>query len=286
MNFLKGGGEQEASPKFDVSRMSAPGMVSTLSLLGNNMQVRDKSVKTLQYTARMIGGYYAHQLSQVHRSVLFDLWQTCSMGRKVFRLGKSINCLQALLGKLTRLHKMPETVREVAFCLELLEHIFLGVFLVYDNVLFLGRARLLPGYEPKRWESRTFGTWFLHDVAALVRKLLLLGANAADLSMIQATASEHSGREVEARQSALRASQRRLVWELIKSFCDVNVSGRLFANSEFPGKAMLQPHLHFLFSTSSSKERGRGASCDGPVGLFGAVSAILAVTDAVVEEVG
>lgn len=254
--------------------MSETGLVSTLSVLASNLQIRDKGVKVLQYTARMIGGYYARQLKQVHRSVLFDLWQTCSMGRKVFRLGKSINCLHALLGKLTRLHKMPETVREVAFCLELLEHIFLGIFFIYDNVLFLGRARLLPGYEPKLWESRTFGAWFLHDVATLVRKLLLLGANAADLVHI----GGESGREVEIRQAALRASQRRLVWELLKSLCDVNVSGRLFINSD-AGKAFLRPLL-----LASSHDRG-ATSCDGPVGLFGAISALMAVTDAVAEQV-
>ena len=254
-------------------------MISTLSSLSNNMQVRDKSVKVLQYAARMICVHQQQQLSAVHTKVLTDLCFTCSMGRKVFRLGKSINSLHALMGKLARLHKPPETVREVAFCLEMLEHIFIGLFYYYDHALLLGRARLLPSYNAKLWEGRTYGTWFLHDFVLLVRKLLLLGTNAADQIQVEegvrARYAANQGdieREVRVRLLALRRSQRHLLWDLAKALCDINVSGRFFANSD-TGRALVQG---FPFCREGVSAR--------PIGYFGFVSAIMAIVEAVAVE--
>lgn len=270
-------------------------MINTLSGLSNNMQVRDKSVKALQYAARLICVHQQQQLSTVYTKVLTDFWITCSMGRKVFRLGKSITSLHALMDKLARLHKPPETVREVAFCLEMLEHIFMSLFFYYDHVLLLGRARLLPSYNAKLWESRTYGTWLLHDLTFLVRKLLLLGTNAADQMRVEegvraryALPSDDAGsggssittvsnqgdieREVRLRLVALRRSQRRLFWDLIKALCDVNVSGRFFANSD-TGTALVRG-LPFCREGVSAR----------PVALFGFVSAIMAIVEAVALE--
>jgi len=243
-----------------------------LSLYSNHLNLRDKTVKAVQYSCRFLASYYgSHPRAQLQAQLLGDVTFMCSMGRKLFRIFKSINCLEQLMSKLRRVPASIATVKEVAFILEMLEHLFLGLFYYYDNVLLLGRSKLLPSYDGNLWDLRAYSAWFLHDGTAFIRKLLLLYDCAVDEhrerggDAIVTTTSP--GRIVQQRRQAviraLAKRRTRLLWGIFKSLCDLCVSGGMFANLSSPGKQR------------RVSERA--------IGLCGTISAVIAISDSMEE---
>ena len=257
---------------------SAPQRMSSytqLSLYSNHLNVRDKTVKAVQYSCRFLASYYVSlPEAQVQAQLLGDVTFLCSMGRKLFRIFKSINCLEQLMSKLRRVPASITTVKEVAFILEMFEHLFLGLFYYYDNVLLLGRSKLLPKYDGRLWELRAYSAWFLHDGTAFIRKLILLYDCAVDehrergdaLVTTSTSTTTSPGRVVQQRRQAvmraLAKRRTRLLWGIFKSFCDLWVSGGMFANLTSPGNRRVT---------------------ETTIGLCGAVSAVIAISDSMEE---
>lgn len=258
--------------------------VAQLAACSNHLNVRDKTVKALQYTCRMLVGHYGSRFTAQQVAVMRNVSFLCSMGRKLFRLGKSVTCLNDLIKKLSPANNLlsserpPRTVREVAFCLELLEHVFMSMFILYDHVLFLGRAQLLTSYDARLWESRNYGVWLLHDAARLCRSTLLLTNCSLELSRLPPSDSATDAGDAEglvaARRAELQRRIRQLVWDVCKSCCDVGVSGGMFATT-VSGKAAMR-----RWAPPSWRH---GVLQDGTIGLLGAVSAVMSAADSAAE---
>jgi len=257
--------------------------VATLSAWSNHINVRDKSVKTLQYASRIVWGYHANSFSPDRLAELRNVSFLCSMARKVFRLGKSINCLNDLVNKLTRGNVMlgdrpPRNLKELNFCLELLEQVFLALFMLYDHMLFFGRAKILLNYDGALWESRNYCVWFLYDATGLCRRVLQLFDCSRELHQLDSSQSELDRlamssdlhpQQQETRRRELQKQLQQVCWDLVKSCCDVSVSGGFFANT-VAGKQLLQDWVPFL---------RRVVPSDGAIGVMGTASAVMAVIE-------
>lgn len=276
-----------------------PQSVAQLAVYSNNVQIRDKSVKAIQYACRMMVGYHVGKMSTEDVAVLSSVSFLCSMGRKAFRLCKSINCLHVLITKMSNNnianHSMPKTIKEVAYCLELLEHVFLGLFYYYDNILFIGRAKIMRKYNAKVWDERAYGSWFLHDLIMLVRKVLLLGDCRYDMYLLSQDRTRllagvnhplnrspslsrrspfrmvsYSSELLEQQLQSLSSKSIRLLWDLTKSLCDVGVSGGMYATT-YNGNLLFKRTI----------PGWRAGWQDGTIGLLGMISAVMAVADQV-----
>jgi hypothetical protein len=235
----------------------------------NHVNLRDKTIKVAQYGCRFFASYYS-SLPQKNIELLGDLSFMCSMGRKLFRVFKSINCLELLVSKLRRVPTSITTVKEVAFILEMLEHVFLTLFYYYDNVLLLGRSKILPNYDSRLWDLRTYSAWSLHDITAFIRKLLLLYDCVVDEQregriLDSTTSPARTGSIVQQRRQAtmrvLAKKRVRLLWGIFKSMCDLCVSCSMFTNLR----------------------SGERRVSDTAIGLCGTASAIIAISDSMEE---
>jgi len=262
--------------------------ISKLSGYSNHINVRDKSVKVMQYAARVIANYHIG-LSQEEVAIMRNVTFICSMARKVFRLGKSINCLNELMGKLANnnnafsVDRIPKTVQELAFCLELLEQVFLSIFFLTDHALFFGRAKLVANYDPQRWEPCNYSFWFLYESTTLFRKVILFAdcwhelyhlESAADSLLSPVHTTPTRAQQVQdSRRRELKRQARRLSWELFRSFCDVGVSGGFFARTD-AGQRLIKQFLPFMRSVLPT---------DGAIGIMGVLSASMVVIDSASE---
>ena len=171
--------------------------LETCTGLSKKLAFRDKSVKTLQYCCRFLIGYYGANLNPKSRAVLATVVNQCSQGRKVFRLLKSINMLQSLVAKSGALTENSEDVgkllglveghgnavigyKQLAKYFEYLEIIFIAIYFGFDNVLFLGRATIIPKevYDPQasQWERATFSVWLANDISCFIKLILQITA--------------------------------------------------------------------------------------------------------------
>ena len=67
-----------------------------------NLNVRDKSVKVIQFGAKMLLGYFQSNASKETLDILRNVNLTCANGRKVFRLLKSLKFISNILKIITK----------------------------------------------------------------------------------------------------------------------------------------------------------------------------------------
>ncbi len=163
--------------------------------VSNNLAFRDKSVKVLQYASRMLLGWYGDSISSSTKDAASALMTQCAQARKAFRLLKSINMLNSLVrghqGTFSplpscefndamnydedRINIQVKMYRELARRFEAFELLAMLGYYGCDNVLFLGRAKVLTtSYNALFWETATFSCWAANDFIAIIRNLLLL----------------------------------------------------------------------------------------------------------------
>lgn len=290
-----------------------------LTAISSHYVIRDKSVKIIQYSSRILTGYYRDSLSRETHEALTFLTSTCSLGRKVFRLLKSVNSLNTLSIKLAALgpwYDVNLLSRQVVDVIEVLEHFIWSIFFWFDNILFLGRTKLLVPYDAKISERRTYDCWALADSFGLLRRLLKLGFTRFDMSKIQALidsaqvkrlqvfreeevrAARESiigvtggaGRSSSSRKplsfqlgfvslpseeeiallshqlASLQFDQRCLLWDILRSICDLGVSGSWWMKTD-NGKWLLNEKLGI---------HGLG---EGGQGVCGVVSSLMTISD-------
>jgi len=159
-----------------------------LTAISTHQVIRDKSVKVIQYTSRILTGFYRHNLSHEAVEALCIVSSTCSLGRKAFRLLKSVNSLHTLSIKLAALgpwHGVNVLSRQVLELIEILEHFLWSLYFLHDNILFLGRTKLLVPYDAKSCERRAYDCWAFADLCGFVRRVAKLGLVRWDMSKIQ-----------------------------------------------------------------------------------------------------
>lgn len=193
--------------------------------LSKSLPFRDKSVKTLQYACRFLLGIYAGNLNAKSAAVLQTVVGQCSQGRKVFRLLKSVNMLQSIVAKSGEVMENGDEVRkllgiddgeansvvgyrQLAKYFEYLELIFIGIYFGLDNILFLGRATIIPKevYSPqaRKWERATFSVWLANDISCFIKIILQISATNIEIQSNRRAIVDGMNRALEVPKSASR----------------------------------------------------------------------------------
>lgn len=262
--------------------------------LSNNLVFRDKSIKVLQYASRVLLGCYGDSLHAATQASTASFMFQCGQGRKAFRLLKSVNMLNTLFArgvggllspltpdsddggaeaeedaedessdKIAQRQEMTK-YRELARRFEALELACMTGYYLCDNMVFLGRANVLPwlpqSSQARFWETITFSFWAANDLTSIFRHCLLLRAlwlaeaavctamaaaasastgakksvaGYTDKARLLAAANEASSKTTtgavpatgDAQLATLRARRKELIWALVKSVLDLGVSG-------------------------------------------------------------
>jgi hypothetical protein len=310
---------------------TAQAWIGRAAVLSNNLNFRDKSVKTLQYASRMLLGYYGKSMSAATENTLLTVTSQCSQGRKVFRLLKSVNMLSSLTGMIsslgdegddeneadqsdvnvpagidpaeeTSMRRRKRMCRKYAKHCEALELACMLGYFACDNVLFLGRSKIITNsYNAQFWERATFFCWAANDLVALSRICTLLWGNhkekvyleekkkksksqalsagvacsPADVAATATIAAGRAGEDEESQIAELLRQRKQLIRSLFKSLFELGVSGGHCMHS-FGDTALVRlidryTPLYRLF--------GQNAPRSGHVGLCGTLSSLMTMQD-------
>jgi hypothetical protein len=292
--------------------------LSTCKKVSTHLNFRDKSVKTLQYASRVLLGYYGDTLNHDTKATLSNVVQNCSQGRKAFRLLKSINMLQSLVALYnntiasnnnvdeplqigndyeSETHSKVQNCRKIAKYCETLELMCMVGYYACDNVLFLGRAKILSknSYNAQFWESTTFSFWAVNDVIAIYRGVISLWTCRSEYDRIQRNIDDKKRRRgndddgdegrlvsdntsIEELQEYLRnldQELRTVIFSLIKSCLDLGVSGGHCMHC-YKDSALVRNIDRF---TPFYKLFGHDAVNNGNVGLCGMITAVMTCWD-------
>lgn len=171
-------------------------LLHKLALLSTDIIVRDKTVKIIQYGAKLVVGYYKARLSQEYIKKLRTLTLTSSNARKVFRLLKSINCLYKL-----QLLLKSDNLTNLDGILQILEQLFWTLFFYYDNLIFLARMKILEKGE-RDIERNAFLYWFLADVAKCASEIWSLHQTILERAQLRECMSLTNGINNKGRQGS------------------------------------------------------------------------------------
>ena len=104
----------------------------------NNVRMRDRSVKILQYGSQMLLGYYGGKLSSQARSQLTQLRGQAGTSRKAFWLLKSINQIDSGMQMINDGYLTNES--SITDKLDFLENLFLVWYYFTESQIFFARA--------------------------------------------------------------------------------------------------------------------------------------------------
>lgn len=133
--------------------------------IANNVRMRDKIVKILQYSCQMIVGYFNHTLSIETLEALQICRRTASTSRKAFWLFKSLNhCHECMV-----IADKARTMSSFDFDLfiTLLRQLFFICYYFLENLIFLWRAKLIA-IDEQKVEYVLNWTWFGGDLASFI----------------------------------------------------------------------------------------------------------------------
>mmetsp|Transcript_71155 Transcript_71155/g.139738 ORF Transcript_71155/g.139738 Transcript_71155/m.139738 type:complete len:209 (-) Transcript_71155:477-1103(-) len=141
--------------------------------LSENVRVRDRSVKVLQYGCQMLLGYYGTQFSKEVVDGLRITKSITSTSRKAFWLLKSFNHV----GTVITLIENYSFVNDECFVdlLDIVEQLFLILYYFYENLVFISRTKLVSFTEDvlDKWGN---WSWLMEDflgfLAALMRSYI------------------------------------------------------------------------------------------------------------------
>lgn len=143
--------------------------------IATNTRLRDRMVKVIQYGCQMLIGYYGAKMSEDLLLGVKTTRRTASTARKAFWLLKSVNHI----GSITTM--LNENILEKSFVdqLDFIEQIFLVLYYLYENQIFLARCHLFNFNEDDLdWGCNV--TWFVGDLAFFLSSGLRLYANSSE----------------------------------------------------------------------------------------------------------
>lgn len=143
-------------------------ILDTWSNVANQLRMRDRSVKTLQYGCQMLLGFYANKLTKETHEILTLFRRTASTSRKAFWILKSVNHITSAIHLVQNL-LANEFSWQTFF--DLLEQIFLASYFVFENFVFFIRVKVLPWNEAET-EQWLFQHWFLGDLFGVLSSLV------------------------------------------------------------------------------------------------------------------
>lgn len=136
-------------------------VLDIMTSMSNNMRVRDRSVKVIQYGSQMLVGFYASKFSDETIVALKNLRRSASTSRKAFWLLKSVNHI-SVMTKLLSNYKMAG--ESITFGLDVLEQFALVLYFWFENLVFLARHNLV-GFSEDSVDLQCNATWFIGDLA-------------------------------------------------------------------------------------------------------------------------
>lgn len=142
-------------------------ILDTWSGTANQLRMRDRSVKVLQYGCQMLLGFYGKKFSNDMQQALALFRRTASTSRKAFWLLKSVNHIT------NAIHMAQKIMFEFSWVLffDLMEQVFLALYYVMENIVFFIRVKMISWSE----DDVDFGvnwTWFIGDFFCVAAALL------------------------------------------------------------------------------------------------------------------
>jgi Peroxisomal biogenesis factor 11 (PEX11) len=128
--------------------------------LALNVRLRDRSVKVIQYGCQMLMGYYGSRMSEESLKSVKITRRTASTARKAFWLLKWINHIGSIAAMIND-NILQKSVPEQ---LDLLEQVFLVLYYLYENQIFLARCDLF-NFNEDDLDLGCNVTWFAGDLA-------------------------------------------------------------------------------------------------------------------------
>lgn len=139
------------------------------SSISNQLRVRDKSVKVLQYGCQMMLGFYANKFSESTIEMLKLTRRTASTSRKAFWLFKSVNHVHSILN----MTKSIMAEFSWVLLLDLVEQVFLAIYYFTENLVFFIRVKVLNMNEAELDPYVNF-SWFVGDFVCFAAAILRL----------------------------------------------------------------------------------------------------------------
>jgi hypothetical protein len=143
-------------------------ILDTWSGVTNQLRMRDRTVKVLQYGCQMMLGFYEGKLRQDVFEMLTLFRRTTSTSRKAFWVLKSANHITSSIHLVQQIMMGDFSVQIFA---DLLEQILQACYFFCENILFFIRVKVLPWNESEMepWNS---WHWFLSDFSGLIAALI------------------------------------------------------------------------------------------------------------------
>jgi hypothetical protein len=137
----------------------------------NNVRMRDRSVKILQYGSQMLIGYWGAALSKHATETLRLLQRTSSTSRKAFWILKSINNMGIAMKHFEEGYFSSEST--LVQKLDAIENIFLIWYYWCETKTYFARTRMF-GLQEEAIDYYTNLSWALGDVAFLLAAAIRL----------------------------------------------------------------------------------------------------------------
>lgn len=153
---------QQVSSMEEIARV-----LDTWSVLGNNMRVRDRGIKIMQYGCQMLLGFYSSKLTEEVNEGLKVGRRTASTSRKAFWLLKSISHINSCLVL------AGEIMQEFTWAklLDLVEQLFLVIYYFTENIVYFIRVKWLATDEDDI-DPYVNWSWFAGDLACFLSALV------------------------------------------------------------------------------------------------------------------
>lgn len=222
------------------------------------IKFRDKLTKVVQYGARAAKHYLLLADAKSDWGNRFDgLYSTTATGRKLFRVGKTLNELDTLRGLLLK----GDEGDVVKYYLSITKQLAFGTYWLFDNIGFGIRAKFLKFDKKQMGLYGSYG-WFIGSLAGLLLAAYEYQKATAKLAKKvkaykEAKAAGAADALADAKKEVLAAGakQRKAVEDVCRFWLDCVVSG---TSAELPQRiGLTAPH-------------------DGTIGVLGALSAAIA----------
>jgi peroxin-11B len=167
---------------------------------------RDKLARTFQYACK----FQAWRLSESNPDLAKRLSAAeahSSMARKLFRVGKSLQLIQAALRQAMDTSNGDNVLRG----LSVVQSSSLAIWLLYDNVIWAQKAQLATSFDIKKLGKRASFFWLVGMLVGIAKCFHLL--NVTKLAMRKASSKEDS--------AVLAKRQNEVTLELVKNVFDL-----------------------------------------------------------------
>ena len=143
--------------------------------VAKDIKCRDRSMKTIQYSALMLLGWYGEQYTKDTVAILTLTRYTASTCRKGFWMFKCINHLQMLVDMIDSKQHSLSNPDLGLYLIELLEQFYYILYHWWETLVYLARSRLIDPSNEKAVDVQLCQTWFISDAFSMWAACIRLG---------------------------------------------------------------------------------------------------------------